>query len=86
MNNHEGYTPKDGFVPNGETAIKIAEAIWIPIYGNKIEKRKPYIADYHEEGGYWEVYGTLPENTRGGVPEIKISKTDGRILYVNHGK
>src|SRR5437868_14847527 len=29
------YIPKDGFVPNQETAIKIAEAIWLPVYGDK---------------------------------------------------
>ncbi len=25
-------TPKDGFVPNAQTAIKIAVAVWEPIY------------------------------------------------------
>lgn len=24
------------YVPNQETAIKIAEAVWVPIYGDKI--------------------------------------------------
>src|SRR5882672_3840959 len=27
---------KDGFVPNAETAIRIAEAVWLPIYGEKL--------------------------------------------------
>ncbi len=28
-----GYKPAQGFVPNETTAIKVAEAIWLPIYG-----------------------------------------------------
>ena len=75
---------QDGYVPNEEAAIKIAEAVWTSIYGNLTEKSKPFIAKYHEEGDYWEVHGTLPGNTRGGVPEIKISRVNGSVLYVNH--
>lgn len=40
--NKTGYIPKDGFVPNIATSIKIAEAIWLPIYGERIYKKKPY--------------------------------------------
>jgi len=29
-------TPEQGFVPNVNTAINIAEAIWLPIYGESI--------------------------------------------------
>ena len=39
-----GYIPKAGFVPNSETAIKIAEAVWFPIYGNDIYDKKPFVA------------------------------------------
>ena len=82
----KGYVPNDGFVPNEETAIKVAEAIWTPIYGENINDKKPFVAEYNEKEGCWEVRGTLPENTLGGVPEIKINKSDGKILYVHHGK
>jgi hypothetical protein len=38
-------TPKDGFVPNEQTAIQIAVAVWTPIYGKEnIERQKPYKA------------------------------------------
>jgi hypothetical protein len=34
--------PKDGFVPNEQTAIQIAVAVWTPIYGKEnIERQKP---------------------------------------------
>ena len=83
---NKGYVPNEGFVPNEETAIKIAEAIWMPIYGENINDNKPFVAEYNEKENCWEVHGTLPANMRGGVPEIKISKIDGKILYLNYGK
>jgi len=77
---------KNGAVPNEETAIKIAEAIWLPIYGEKIYNRQPFKAEYIEKEDCWYVRGTLPENWTGGVPEIKINKSDCKIVYVFHGK
>lgn len=71
------------YVPNKETAIKIAEAIWYPIYGSKIEKFKPYTAELKED--IWIVQGTLLEG-KGGVPYIEINKKDCRILKVMHEK
>ena len=77
---------KEGFVPDEKTAITIAEAVLLPIYGDSINRKKPFVAKFNEEEGYWEVRGTLPDNMLGGVPEIRINKSDGRVLYVNHGK
>lgn len=78
------YTPKDGYVPNKETAIKIAEAIWLPIYGKVIESEKPYIAEL-KDSTVWIVQGTL-KSTKGGVAYIEIQKSDCKILKVTHGK
>ena len=84
--NNKGYMPDEGVVPNEETAIKIAETIWFPIYGDGIYSKQPFKAVYNTKEKCWYVSGTLPENTIGGVPEIKINKTDGKIVYINHGK
>jgi len=85
INEQTGYIPKDGFVPNEATAIKIAIAVWTPIYGDKISKNKPYKIKL--KNGVWFVEGSLPTNfTLGGVPYIEIQKTDGKILKVMHGK
>jgi len=72
------------YVPNKETAVRIAEAIWLPIYGDKILMNKPYIATL--EKGIWIVEGTLPQGTKGGVPYIEIQKSNCKILKVTHGK
>lgn len=82
--------PKEGFVPDRETAIKIAEAVWTPIYGaEKISQEKPFVAELRS--GVWIVSGTLPSappglTRKGGVATIEIAKRDGRILVVSHGK
>ncbi|WP_096359581.1 YbbC/YhhH family protein [Sulfuricaulis limicola] len=77
-------SPKDGLVPNAETAIKIAEAVWLPIYGDGIFKKKPFKARL--VGDVWVVEGTLPLEMVGGVPLAEISKKDGKILRVSHGQ
>ena len=82
------YKPKEGYVPDEKTAIRIAVAVWIPIYGEKnIEGEKPYHAKLQKDKGIWTVEGSLPSgNVVGGVAEAEIAKDDGRILRVSHGK
>jgi hypothetical protein len=83
---HETYVPPNGFVPDAMTASRIAEAVWIPIYGEaNIGAQKPFKATL--TGDVWTVSGReLPPGSRGGVAEADISKRDGRILRVIHGK
>ena len=79
------YKPKEGYVPNAETAIKIAVAVWAPIYGKEnIENQKPYQAVL--KNGIWHVTGSLNNQTLGGVAEAEISKDNGSIIRVMHGK
>ena len=85
VDKERSYTPKEGFVPDEGTAIAIAEAVLIPIYGRKkVESERPYHVKLDSD--VWVVGGSLPQGRVGGVAIIKISKRDGRILYVNHGK
>ncbi|HWP31982.1 MAG TPA: NTF2 fold immunity protein [Fimbriimonadales bacterium] len=77
------YVPKSGFVPDAATAKRIAEAVWIPIYGKKqIEKEKPFRSRL--ENNVWMVLGTAPEYVLAGEAIAEISKNDGRILHVSH--
>lgn len=78
------YIPKNGYVPDKQTAIKIAEAIWLPIYGEGIYNKKPFVAKL--QGEVWIVHGSLPSQMIGGVPVIELSKKTGEILRVSHGK
>jgi hypothetical protein len=76
--------PTEGFVPDEKTAIKIAEAIWLPIFGDKIYKYQPFIAIL-VEGKNWKVYGTV-YTEKGGSPVAIIQKSDCKILKVYREK
>lgn len=83
--------PKEGFVPNAETAVKVGEAVLMPVYGEgKILGERPFGAAL--QGDVWTVQGTLrcggPPGTlcHGGTAVVKISKTSGEILFMTHYK
>ncbi len=82
----KGYVPPNGFVPDSGTAVRVAVAVWIPIYGaSQIRSEQPYVATLKD--GVWTVTGTLPRQYNlGGVAMARISKRDGRILFVLHGR
>jgi len=84
----QSYVPKAGYVPDQATAIKIAEAIWLPIYGKEIYNEKPFKAKLIKGGTVWEVTGSLPNDmlVLGGTAIIEIRRSDCKILYVIHGK
>jgi hypothetical protein len=85
----ESATPRgatSGVVPDGRTAIRIALAVWGPVYGDdKIAGEKPYVARL--ENGVWTVEGSLPNDRMvGGTAYIEINKADGKVLKVTHYK
>lgn len=84
-NNVTNSSPqKNGYVSDENTAIKIAEAIWLPIYGEEIYKEKPFHAKLQGDS-IWIVEGTLHDEL-GGVACAEIQRKDGKILKVIHGK
>jgi NTF2 fold immunity protein len=84
------HTPRAGFVPNAETAVKVAEAVLIPVYGEKhILSERPFKATL--DGDVWTVDGTVPceqpeHGCLGGAAQVKISKSTGQILFMIHYK
>ena len=84
------FNPKKGMVPDKETAARIAEAIWLPIYGEEmIYNERPYQTNLINDS-IWVVWGSFeqPQDTNyifhGGAAFIAISKKDGRILQLLH--
>jgi hypothetical protein len=75
--------PKDGIVPNADTAKRIAEAVASGLYSQETATHeRPFRARLR--GNVWTVMGTLPPLALGGVAIIQISKDDGRILFAHH--
>ena len=71
-----------------ESAVGIAEAFLVSIYGEQVLKQRPFIAN--SDGNYWSVVGSFhcPKGALcvGGVAQIKFSKKDGQISSVGHTK
>jgi hypothetical protein len=92
-------TGPENVIPDEKTAIAVAEAILIPIYGEQqVLKERPYRALLKE--GIWIVRGTFHNlggkisvdggpSTRvpiavGGVATVEISKSNGCIKRIVH--
>jgi hypothetical protein len=91
INSPAASIPDRGFVPDEQTAIRIAEAVWIPIYGEKmIASERPFTATLKDD--VWSVTGSvtgLSDCPRGkvcvgGTAFAKIARRDGTILQVAH--
>jgi hypothetical protein len=73
------------YVPDQQTAIRIAEAVLIPIYGSQdVADERPFKARL--EGNIWIIEGTTVKTPFGGVATVKLQRSDGRIISVIHGK
>jgi len=79
------WIPENGFVPDAETAKKLAEAIWLPIYGEDVLNQKPFEAELLNDS-IWYVQGVMKEISPGGVALFRIRKKDAKILEVAHSK
>ena len=81
------FVPPKGFVPDATTAIAIARAVLIPIYGAAtIRSEEPLKAE--RKGNSWHVNGTLrcAPHCLGGTAFVEISAKDGAVLQVFHTK
>ena len=90
----DASTLKSIRVPDSETAVRIAEKALIPVYGKKqIESERPFNARLN--GDVWTVAGSLhcpdgkggvTSDCAGGVALVRISRTSGHVLHMEHGK
>jgi hypothetical protein len=84
----ESYRPPKGYISNPKAAAAIAEIVAKDFYGvAQIEEQKPHLVT--KDGDTWIVRGTFPkekEGSKGGVFEIRLSATEGRVIRMIHGK
>jgi len=80
------YRPPQGFIPDEKAAIRVAEAVLFPVYGeDQIRSEEPFKVML--SGEVWTIEGKdLPPDTVGGVVLLQISKVDGRVIRMTHGK
>ena len=66
-------------------AVEIAQTYLSTIYGDgQIKGEMPLKAEVRL--GVWHVEGSINPGWDGGVAEIEICKSNGRVLSVIHGK
>jgi hypothetical protein len=75
--------PEAGAVPDAETAIRIAEAVWLPVCGvEKVESGKPFKAEL-KLGPVWIVSGSQEREESESSLCVVIRKSDGKILSIS---
>ena len=79
-----GEGQSEAYVRDAKTAILIAEAVWRPRYGERIEKSRPFVATL--KGGVWFVSGTPAAQLSEGAPVAQILARDGRILRLGYSR
>lgn len=77
--------PSVGAVPDQSTTVAVASAVLTQVYGKEqMALEQPLKATLR--GGVWTVEGTLEGGLRGGVASIELSKLNGCIFRISHGK
>lgn len=79
-----GYIRCMGNIKSAAIAKKYALKIWLEVYGERVQKMKPYNVYWDDENNAWLVTGTLRKNKLGGIPYVIFSKDDGEIIAVWH--
>jgi hypothetical protein len=83
LSDYQVPLPKEGFVPDKETAIKIAEVVLFRLYTEpEIIWQRPYRVKL--ENDVWFISGTMPHDMMGSVFKIAISKQTGAVLHLEH--
>jgi hypothetical protein len=83
---NSGVVPDGGFVPDKNTALRIAKAVWLPIYGKRKLMWTKYQIKLDNDIWYIECLNMIHLffGVSGGGPFIKIDKNTGTILDVSH--
>ncbi len=80
------YNSQNGTIPDAKAAVGVAKIILNYCFGEgTINKEKPFNVEL-VNNRVWYIYGSLPKGAVGGVAEISIQKSDGKVLAIFHGK
>jgi len=79
------YQPSRGVVGTPRIAADVARLYLEAVYGtSQIARQLPLGVSISRE--VWYVRGVLPRATVGGVAEIEICQSTGKVLRITHGK
>ena len=78
------YRNQNGLIPNAKAAVDFAKIIFNYCENGAFNNEKPFNVEL-VNNRVWYIYGSLPKGTVGGVVEISIQKSDGKVLGMIHG-
>jgi hypothetical protein len=83
----ENFGPRvEGTTIGSDMAIEIARAAAVARYGEMhIRGEEPLTARLNQRGN-WVVSGTIPEEAMGGVVEVEVAASGGKVLQIVHGQ
>jgi hypothetical protein len=83
----EGYQPNGGVVASRELAVRVAGLYLAHAYGAGVVRREMPLRAIRR-GDIWFVEGTLRggPHTKGGVAQITLCRSNGRVLQMDHEK
>lgn len=79
------YRNQNGLIPNAKAAVDIAKIIFNYCENGAFNGEKPFNVEL-VNNRVWYISGSLPAGAVGGVVEISIQKSDGKVLGIFHGK
>lgn len=84
----ENYSSEEniGDTANLRKLVKKVENLWIKLYGKSVKNEKPYKIFYDPNNDVWLIQGSLRTNMMGGVANILIENSTGKVLAVWHEK
>lgn len=68
-----------------EVMVKV-EKLWSKLYGESVKNEKPYKIFYDSNNDVWLFQGSLRSNMMGGVSNMLIEKSTGKVLAIWHDK
>lgn len=72
-------------IANSAGAIKAAKAVLSRhVTPEHLARYEPFVAELR--GDLWHIYGALPPDMNGGVPEVEVCRSTGEVLTVMHGQ
>ncbi|MHB1156029.1 MAG: NTF2 fold immunity protein [Phycisphaerales bacterium] len=66
------------------SAVRIAEIIFVRVYGEQVLKEKPWQVTKTDRA--FKIEGSLPDGHHGGVASLQISRDNAEVMMVPHGK
>ena len=79
------YRNQNGLIPNAKAAVDFAKIIFNYCENGAFNNEKPFNVEL-VNNRVWYIYGSLPKGAVGGVAQISIQKSDGKVLAIFHGK